>query len=91
MAKKKTSGTVLPQGQEATNRKKRKLWKAEEFDTLIRVLLEEHNLGRQAENGFKEESYQRVVDALRTQHYSRDVAQVKSACRRVCSLESHMV
>ena len=76
------------QGQEAANRKKRKLWKAKEFNILTCTLLEEHNLGRQAENGFKEESYQRVVDTLRNQHHSRDAVQVKSAWRRVCSLSS---
>lgn len=88
MVKKHSSGTLSLGfgGQEVTNRKKRELWKSEEFDVLIRILFEEHNLGRQAENGFKEESYQRVVDALGNQHYFRGVAQVKSAWRRVCSV-----
>lgn len=88
MVKKHSSGTLSLGfgGQEVTNQKKCELWKSEEFDVLIRILSKEHNLGRQAENGFKEESYQRVVDALGNQHYFHGVAEVKSAWRRVCSV-----
>ena len=88
MVKKYPSGTSSPgfEGQEVTNWQKCELWKSEEFDTLIHILSEEHNLGQQAENGFKEESYQQVVDTLRNQHYFHGVAQVKSAWSRVYSV-----
>jgi hypothetical protein len=59
-------------------------WTAAMLVILIRVLLEEKKLGRQAESGWTSESYNKVVAALKAAGTSRSSKQVKSCWTRVC-------
>ncbi len=63
---------------------KRDKWTANMLSILIRVLLDEKKLGRQAESGWTSESYNKVVAALKAAGTPRTSKQVKSCWTRVC-------
>jgi hypothetical protein len=58
---------------------------------LVRVLLDEKKLGRQAESGWTSESYNKVVTALKVAGYLRTAKQVKSCWTRVCHIISVLI
>ncbi|KAJ6553890.1 hypothetical protein B0H10DRAFT_1650709, partial [Mycena sp. CBHHK59/15] len=69
-----------PDNADSTSKKGQKCdtWSAAQIIVLIRVLMEEKKLGRQAESEWTKESYQPVVQALKVIGTTRDMKQVKS-------------
>ncbi|KAJ7450558.1 Myb/SANT-like DNA-binding domain-containing protein [Mycena latifolia] len=78
-----TSSDVEDPGGKSKKTRTREVWSAAELAILVRILLEEKKLGRQAESGWTSESYTKVAIALKARGIVRSNKQIKSCWTRL--------